>query len=72
MDRTRRFPIGYIKNNIYDIPQTTLDNMKERIRTAFHSIPAHMLVTVNHVFMKIICLIIENAGHHFEHLLKNK
>lgn len=62
---------GHIKSIVYDIPPTTPNNMKERIRAAFLSIPPRMLINVGQSFKKRIRLCIENDGHHFEHLLRH-
>lgn len=43
---------GYVKNTVYDIPPTTPDDMKERIRTAFRTVTPRILIKVKHSFQE--------------------
>lgn len=61
---------GYIKNSVYDVPPTTPDDMKQRIRNAFQTITPQTLRKVKLSFEKRILSCIDENGHHFEHLLK--
>lgn len=60
---------GYVKDHVFKSPPTTAENMKERIRGAFHNVSPQMLVNVGKNFEKRVRLCLQSDGHHFEHLL---
>lgn len=60
---------GYLKNEVYDTPPTTLENTKERIRAAFRRVTPQMLLNVKQSFIERVVLCIQQDGRHFEHLL---
>ena len=59
---------GYLKANVYHPQPTTLLELKERIRTAIHSIPIPMLKAVMCNFVLRLNKCFENNGEHFEHV----
>lgn len=60
---------SYIKSMVYDVPPTTSDDMKQRIRAAFATVTPQMLVNVGHSLQKRVQLCIENDGKYFKQLL---
>lgn len=63
------FMWGYVKNRVYQIPPTTQDDMKNRIREAFQSINVEMLRNVSRSFEDRLQCCIDVLGGHFEQLL---
>lgn len=60
---------GYIKSLVYEIPVTTPQDMKRRIKDAFENITPSVLCNVKHSFLKRIRLCIEKDGGTFEQFL---
>ena len=59
---------GYLKANVYHPQPRTLQELKERIRTAIRSIPMEMLEAVMCNFEARSNMCLGNNGEHFEHL----
>lgn len=59
---------GYVKDQVYSIPPTTPENMKERIRTSFLSITPRMLENVKRSFLSKVQMCFDHGGNHVEHL----
>lgn len=62
------FMWGYIKNEVYKIPPTTQQDMKQRIRDVFQTINVLMLQNVQRSFEERLQHCIDVNGGHFEHL----
>lgn len=60
---------GFVKDQVYRIPPTTKDDMKQRITEVFRSINNNMLNNVSRAFEERIQACLNNNGGHFEHLL---
>lgn len=60
---------GFIKEQVYQDPATTVENMKMRIRNAFASVTDNMLRNVDHSFSRRLDVCIQQNGGHFEQLL---
>lgn len=60
---------GYVKNEVYKIPPTTRDDMKDRIRNVFRSVSVQMLRNVSDSFNDRFQACINVLGGHFEHLM---
>lgn len=59
---------GYVKDEVYKIPATTRDDMKNRIRIVFQNISLQMLTNVSNSFNDRFQACINVLGGHFEHL----
>lgn len=60
---------GHIKNEVYKVPPTTRNDMKERIRNEFRNVSMEMLRNVSNSFNNRFQACIDVLGGHFEHLL---
>lgn len=59
---------GFVKDKVYQVPSTTRDDMKNRIRECFHEITVETLQGVENRFRENLNLCIANFGGHFEQL----
>lgn len=61
---------GYVKEQVFEEAPTTRENMKDRIREAFHNIRIETLQAVQENFVRRLHLCIQEQGRTFEHLVK--
>lgn len=61
---------GFLKNVVYAEKPTTIQDMKNRIRTACAGIPREVLLNTINSLRKRIGLCIEQNGGNFEHLIR--
>lgn len=59
---------GYVKEQVYVIPPTTIEEMKNRIRNVFYKITTQTLLDVMENNQRRLQLCIEQNGNTFEHL----
>jgi len=59
---------GHVKDEVYKERPTTPENMKQRIREAFHSVTDDMLVNARTAFRRRLEKCVEVSGDTFEHL----
>lgn len=60
---------GHVKQEVYQTPPTTPDNMKDRIRQCFARISHATLIKVRESIIRRLQLCIEQNGQIFEHLM---
>src|ERR1700729_1261998 len=61
---------GYVKEQVYEIPPTTREDMKIRIRNCFQNISIEMCRNLSTEFERRVELCIQENGRHFEHLIR--
>lgn len=61
---------GFVKDQVYNIPPNTKDDMKIRVRNCFQNITAEMCRNLSRSFEERIEICLEVNGGHFEHLLR--
>jgi hypothetical protein len=61
---------GFVKDQVYQMPPTTRDDMKIRIRDCFRSITREMCRNMSRSFEDRVGLCIQANGGHFEQLIR--
>lgn len=61
---------GYVKDQVYKIPPTTIEDMKNRIRNCFQNITVEMCRNLSESFERRVEICLQVNGGHFEHLIK--